>query len=64
MAAYGALMPSTASRSRQTRTGVVPVNGAFPGFDVPFGGYKCSGIGRAFGSVGLSEYLEYKAIAV
>ena len=50
--------------AREVRTGVVSVNGAFAGFDVPFGGYKCSGLGRAFGSVGLSEYLEYKAIAV
>ena len=50
--------------ARQIRAGVVSVNGAFAGFDVPFGGYKCSGIGRAFGSVGLSECLEYKAIAV
>lgn len=50
--------------ARQIRAGVVSANGAFAGFDVPFGGYKSSGIGRAFGSVGLGEYLEYKAIAV
>ena len=33
------------------------------GADVPFGGYKQSGIGREMGVAGFEEYLETKAIA-
>ncbi|GII55867.1 aldehyde dehydrogenase [Planotetraspora thailandica] len=50
--------------ARRIRTGTFMVNGAPAGFDAPFGGYKSSGIGREFGSVGLSTYLEYKTITV
>jgi acyl-CoA reductase-like NAD-dependent aldehyde dehydrogenase len=50
--------------ARRIRTGTVVVNGANPGFDGPFGGYKTSGIGREFGAVGLTQYVEYKTIAV
>ncbi|MBF6248678.1 aldehyde dehydrogenase family protein, partial [Nocardia elegans] len=31
--------------------------------DVPFGGYKQSGIGREMGTAGFEEYLETKLIA-
>jgi aldehyde dehydrogenase (NAD+) len=31
--------------------------------DVPFGGYKQSGIGREMGVAGFEEYLEQKAYA-
>ncbi|WP_333716998.1 aldehyde dehydrogenase family protein, partial [Gordonia sp. (in: high G+C Gram-positive bacteria)] len=31
--------------------------------DVPFGGYKQSGIGREMGVAGLEEFLEIKAYA-
>jgi acyl-CoA reductase-like NAD-dependent aldehyde dehydrogenase len=50
--------------ARRIRTGTVTVNGANPGFDGPFGGYKTSGIGREFGAVGLTQYVEHKTIAV
>jgi acyl-CoA reductase-like NAD-dependent aldehyde dehydrogenase len=50
--------------ARRIRTGFFVVNGADPGFDGPFGGYKASGIGREFGAVGLSQYVEHKTIAV
>jgi acyl-CoA reductase-like NAD-dependent aldehyde dehydrogenase len=50
--------------ARRIRTGFFTVNGADPGFDAPFGGYKGSGIGREFGAVGLAEYVEHKTIAV
>jgi acyl-CoA reductase-like NAD-dependent aldehyde dehydrogenase len=46
--------------ARRLRTGTVTVNGAPIAFDGPFGGYKASGIGREYGSVGLSQYVEYK----
>jgi aldehyde dehydrogenase (NAD+) len=32
--------------------------------DLPFGGYKSSGIGREWGLEGIEEYLETKAIGV
>jgi betaine-aldehyde dehydrogenase len=44
------------------RTGMVGLNGFAPDLWSPFGGYKESGIGREYGPVGLSGYLEYKSI--
>ena len=50
--------------ARGVRTGTMSVNGGvwYSG-DVPFGGYKASGIGREMGVQGFEEYLETKAIA-
>jgi aldehyde dehydrogenase (NAD+) len=51
--------------ARRLRTGSVSVNGGMciaP--DLPFGGYKQSGIGREWGREGIEEFLETKAIAV
>ncbi len=48
--------------ARRIRTGNVHVNGAGPDFAAPFGGYKQSGNGREWGSHGLDEFLETKAI--
>jgi aldehyde dehydrogenase (NAD+) len=46
------------------RTGTVGVNGGvWYSPDVPFGGYKQSGIGREMGIAGFEEYLETKSIA-
>ena len=50
--------------ANRIRTGTVGVNGGIwfsP--DVPFGGYKHSGIGREMGVAGFEEYLETKSIA-
>jgi aldehyde dehydrogenase (NAD+) len=50
--------------ARRIRTGTLSVNGGiFYGPDVPFGGYKQSGIGRESGVAGFEEYLEIKAVA-
>ena len=50
--------------ARRLRTGTVTVNGAPIAFDGPFGGHKASGIGREYGAVGLSQYVEYKTVTL
>ena len=51
--------------ARRIRSGTVGVNGgAWFGPDVPFGGYKQSGIGREMGAAGLEEFLETKSLAI
>jgi aldehyde dehydrogenase (NAD+) len=50
--------------ARRLRAGTVSVNGGvWYGADVPFGGYKQSGVGRESGVAGFEEYLETKSIA-
>lgn len=49
---------------RGIRTGTLGVNGGiWYSADVPFGGYKQSGVGREMGLAGFEEYLETKAVA-
>ena len=48
--------------ARRIRTGNMHVNGAGPDFNAPFGGYKQSGNGREWGTHGLEEFMEVKAI--
>lgn len=48
----------------QIRVGNVHINGAFGGFNVPFGGYKQSGNGREWGAHGFTDFLEIKAVSV
>ncbi|MFC4595819.1 aldehyde dehydrogenase family protein [Sphingobium tyrosinilyticum] len=51
--------------ARRIRTGTLGVNGGTWSFaDVPFGGYKHSGVGREWGLEGFEEYLETKAIGI
>ena len=46
------------------RTGSVMVNGGLCiAGDIPFGGYKASGIGREWGVAGIEEFLETKVLA-
>jgi acyl-CoA reductase-like NAD-dependent aldehyde dehydrogenase len=61
-------MSSSLERSlalaRRLRAGVVGINGgAAYGADVPFGGYKASGVGRQNGYAGFDQYLEIKSVA-
>ena len=50
--------------SSRVRTGTINVNGGiWYSADVPFGGYKQSGIGREMGVAGFEEYLETKVVA-
>lgn len=52
------------SVARRIRTGSVSVNGGMCiAGDLPFGGYKASGLGREWGLEGIEEYLETKLIA-
>ncbi|WP_406273471.1 aldehyde dehydrogenase [Actinacidiphila glaucinigra] len=48
--------------ARRLRTGTVTLNGSPMSFDGPFGGHKASGVGREYGAVGLTGYVEYKTI--
>jgi aldehyde dehydrogenase (NAD+) len=64
----GNVMSSSLDRSlavaRRLRAGFIGLNGtAGYGADVPFGGYKCSGVGRQNGLVGFSQYTEVKSVA-
>ena len=64
----GNVMSGSLERSlavaRRLRAGVIGVNGgAAYGADVPFGGYKDSGIGRQNGLAGFDQYVEVKSVA-
>ena len=49
---------------RRIRTGTMMINGGgYYGPEVPFGGYKQSGLGRENGTVGFEEFLEVKSVA-
>jgi len=64
-AVFGGSLERAQAVAARMRTGTVSVNnGLWYGPDVPFGGYKQSGIGREMGRAGFEEYLETKAIAV
>jgi acyl-CoA reductase-like NAD-dependent aldehyde dehydrogenase len=44
------------------KAGQIDINGGRFNPRAPFGGFKRSGIGREFGTHGLSEFLEYKSL--
>ena len=51
--------------ARRIHAGVMGINdAAASGPDVPFGGYKHSGVGRQNGLDGFDQYLEVKAVAI
>jgi aldehyde dehydrogenase (NAD+) len=50
--------------ARRVRTGSISVNGGvWYGADMPYGGYKSSGVGRQNGIEGFEQYLETKIVA-
>ena len=64
----GNVMSGSLERSlavgQRLRAGFIGLNGGAPYFaDVPFGGYKASGVGRQNGIVGFEQYLEVKSLA-
>ena len=61
---YSASLERSLAVARQVRTGTLSVNGGTAYFaDLPFGGYKSSGIGRQNGEAGFEQYLETKSLA-
>jgi acyl-CoA reductase-like NAD-dependent aldehyde dehydrogenase len=49
--------------ARRLRAGFIGLNGTAPyGADVPFGGYKASGVGRQNGAAGFDQYTEIKSV--
>ncbi|MGI8336934.1 aldehyde dehydrogenase family protein [Actinomadura scrupuli] len=49
--------------ARRLRAGFIGINGAVGyGADVPFGGYKASGVGRQNGTAGFDQYTEIKSV--
>jgi betaine-aldehyde dehydrogenase len=48
--------------ARRVRTGTFGINSYTPGFEVPFGGFKSSGIGREYGPESLAEFTELQSI--
>jgi len=64
-AVYGADVERAQAVAARLRTGTVGVNGGiWYGADVPFGGFKQSGIGREMGVAGFEEYTEIQSVAV
>jgi aldehyde dehydrogenase (NAD+) len=64
----GNVMSGSLERSlavaRRLRAGFIGLNGgAAYGADVPFGGYKASGVGRQNGLAGFEQYTEIKSVA-
>jgi aldehyde dehydrogenase (NAD+) len=50
--------------ARRLRAGFIGLNGGTGyGADVPFGGYKASGVGRQNGHAGFDQYTELKSVA-
>jgi aldehyde dehydrogenase (NAD+) len=61
---YSGSLERSLAVARRIRAGMVSVNGGTPvGADMPFGGYKNSGVGRQNGVAGFEQYLETKSVA-
>ena len=51
--------------ARRIRAGAICVNGGMSiAGDLPFGGYKQSGVGREWGCEGIEEFTELKAVGM
>jgi len=59
---YGGSPESALAVGQRLRAGMVHINGAGLDSMAPFGGYKQSGNGREWGSHGIAEFLEIKAV--
>jgi acyl-CoA reductase-like NAD-dependent aldehyde dehydrogenase len=65
-AVFGSDKGAAVEVAQRLRTGTVTVNTSIDfDFDMPFGGFKCSGIGREYGGVdGILNYTETRAIGL
>jgi aldehyde dehydrogenase (NAD+) len=63
-AIYSGSLERSLAVAERVRTGTLNVNGGGAyGPDVPFGGFKESGVGRQNGIAGFDQYLELKSLA-
>lgn len=60
---YGSNKDTLHKVARSIEAGTVEINEAGRKPDLPFGGYKQSGLGREWGDYGIEEFLEVKSIA-
>ncbi|MGO3050888.1 aldehyde dehydrogenase family protein [Staphylococcus casei] len=60
---YGKDKANLQKVARSIEAGTVEINNAGRKPDLPFGGYKQSGLGREWGDYGIEEFLEVKSIA-
>ncbi len=61
---YSGSLERSLAVARRVRTGVLSINGGnFYAADLPFGGYKDSGVGRQNGVAGFDQYVETKSLA-
>ena len=61
---YSASLDRSMAVARRVRAGTMGVNGGiWYGADVPFGGFKDSGVGRQNGIAGFDQYVETKSLA-
>ena len=59
---YGENLDNLRKVARSVEAGTIEINEAGRKPDLPFGGYKQSGIGREWGDFGIEEFLEAKSI--
>jgi aldehyde dehydrogenase (NAD+) len=61
----GGSLDRASAVAKRIRTGTVGVNGgSYYAPDVPFGGFKDSGVGRQNGIQGFDQYLEVQSLAL
>jgi aldehyde dehydrogenase (NAD+) len=61
---YSGSLERSKAVAKRIRAGMMSINGGAPhGVDIPFGGYKHSGVGRQNGMAGFEQYLETKSVA-
>lgn len=60
---YGKDLDTLRKVAREVEAGTIEINEAGRKPDLPFGGYKQSGLGREWGDYGIEEFLEIKSIA-
>jgi aldehyde dehydrogenase (NAD+) len=63
-AVYSGSLERSLAVATRVRAGMFSVNGGMPyGSDLPFGGFKDSGVGRQNGIAGFNQYLEVQSLA-